>query len=682
MTAGVLRRALLLGCNSEGLEHCERDANCMAEALTRCGFEVAGCLTSSSLSGYCDGRMATPNGLSPVAEVTEQIRGFLSDCRRGDSALLYFSGHSCFDHGVFNLVVGETPTDTGHLLALDTLIGLFKQHRKPAEQLLILDCCEGEAAADDEFWNQAAGAWVRIWVAARTNEHAQELDESTQGGLFTSLILRALSDEGASLADAGGRLRISAVDGFVRDQTRKYRSKTGKPPPRPGLYGNTSHDILLAEGLARPPATGFSPDALARLRDMLHASGLGDATLARHWAEVMSASGLSAADGYRGPTGLFDTVGLDGALSNLGQAWHRPLSPVPIPLAEFVERIARVAPETNAQKLRALLRDAIQGLARGQDLDGFIASLALGQTDGDPAKTRPKSHLAIALSPCDANTQTQYAVEARLVDSRGFGDSVLAPVESVSSQGMPEMMRRALNQPAVTEAIRDPEGLLTIEFFLPVRLLGEDIDDWTPSRTSDKQAPFSERHRVTVRALVRLGPETAGDERGASDAEPYIAGWVHQWRACAPCRAAKRRAKKVPPCCIWLSEPKTSYRRMTKEGGCVFVLGFKPTTEDLDLMLRHGLAAILWAGEPLDARFMTTLLAAVAATRPNSPKQPCLADLPFAVLDLRQDAWDQTSGKTGGYHLLWDDPDRIPAFTGRRARATAEQPTLRLRSPF
>jgi hypothetical protein len=678
MAGPAKRRALLLGCNSEGLEHCERDAQQLQEALTRCGFQAGTLLAADIRQGCGVPSNGFNQGWSPKSFVSEAIHRFLASCQRGDTAVVYFSGHSRFAHDVFSLVVGEDPGDPGHLLNVRALATQFEEHHKPAERLLILDCCEAEAAASDAFWSQAAGTWGRIWVAARTNEHAQELDGETNGGLFTALILRAITDEAPRLADAAGCLKIGDADRFIRDETAKYPSKTGRPPPRSGLYGNTGHDILLAEGLRVPPATGFSPEALAVLGALLRASGVADAVLARHYGDVLARSGLFAADGYRGPTGTYQAVGLKGALSNLAEAWHRPFHRVQVPLAEFVELVARSS--TNGLELRAWLHDSLQSLAGDRDADAFIASLDLGQTLNAAVRIEPKSHLAVVVSPRDANEQTQYDVEIRLVDARGSVSSVHATVDPEPIHGLPTIMQRALNANGVLEAMKALDRPFAIELFLPSHLLHEDVDEWTPPRASKTQTPWSERYVIVVRALDRLGIGAGRD----TDAEPYVADWARQWRHCATCRGEVRDGRQRPAYCHWLPRPEASYRERVWDGGCIFVLGFKPAREQLDGMLRNGLAAILWRDEAPSKRFMTTLMKAVARTSPQGTKRPCLGDLPHALLHLRQLAWTEGTGSTGGYHLLWDDPTRIPAFTGRRAlsTATAEQPPLRLTSPF
>ncbi len=696
MTGEARRRAFLLGCNSEGLEHCERDAQRLQEVLTELDYLVADCLTGTTLQQQCTDQ-AGSLGLSPVSIVTESIRRFLSQCQHGDTALVYFSGHSLFSHDVFNLVVGEDVNDTGDLLSVASLVELFKQHNKPAERLLILDCCEAAEAAKSQFWSKTAGVWARIWVAVRTNEHAQELDAGTDGGLFTAWIIRALTTEAPRLAK-NGCLKIGQVDQFVRDRAQNYYSNSGKPAPGPGVYGGTAEDILLAEDVQEHKTTGFLPEVLTKLRALLRRSGLDDAILAEHYQAVLTHSGLTA-EGSRGPTDAYDQVGLEGALHNLAVAWYRPpVYAIQVPLAEFVTRVARAAPAI-AEDLNDWLRSSLRCLADDGDTDKFIASLALGRSLTDEHQTQPESHLAVALWPADKNTATQYDIEARLVDADGTGNSVYAPVDSVPIEEMPATMRAMLNAQRVRDAMLSSKRPLSIELFLPPGLLRADVDDWTPPRTSPHDTPLCERYIVTVRALNRLGVGAAPDVGCVDDAEPYIANWRSHWDGCNECRERKRdsnfecpeikgRGVQVSACCVFLTTPLRSYRKLLRQGVCIVVLGFEPSEEQLDLMLRNDLASVLWSHEALAQDFSGRLIAAVASVCPNICKRPCFSDLPYALLHLRQDTWEDTveegDGHTGHYHLLWDDAHRLPAFGGRRALPAAStdlQPALHLSSP-
>lgn len=430
------RRAFLLGCNSESLAHCERDAQTLCSVLAdRYGWCVDPC-TSAELRALRDQGQGTPVGL-----VSQRLRTFLKGCAGGDTAVFYFSGHSLYRRDVFNLVIGDDVNDTDHLLDLQVVVSAFKQHPKPAAFLLILDCCDaGQAAADDRFWNGIAGTWGRIWVATRTNENALECDGAARGGLFTAAIHRALTAEARRLADAGC-LRINRAHAYVSQCARDYRSPSRKAAPHPGLYGNMEHDILLAVDLGPSDTAGFAPAALWALADLIRVGG------------------LSPADDYRGPVGFGEAVTLEQAIDHLAQAGYREHQSPKVPLAEFVARVAALA--SNARDLHAWLRTALQAPAAGRDRDAFIASPALGHTATDQGRTLAKGYLAVALHPRDANPATGYSVEVRLVDPVGQGASIAAPASLLALADLPDLLRRALNAPAVLDAADTLDRSLT-----------------------------------------------------------------------------------------------------------------------------------------------------------------------------------------------------------------------------
>ncbi len=286
MVTGPVRKAFLLGCNSAGLKHCESDAEgTMHDALSRYGYDIT-TRTTRQLKQLCDQPAGPIGQLSPRDLVSMQVSQFLQTCPHGGTALFYFSGHSLYRFGVFNLVVGGDINAEGHLFSVESLIALFKQHHESAERLLILDCCDaGKVASLVGFWNNTSGDWGRIWVATRSNRHAQELDSKTQGGLFTAFIHRALTTCVREVVDDRGCLRISEVDKFVQRQASNFKSLSGKPAPIPGVFGFTPHDILLADGIEPAITTGLGPAMMQRLADLVGDAGVQEAELARIYAQ-------------------------------------------------------------------------------------------------------------------------------------------------------------------------------------------------------------------------------------------------------------------------------------------------------------------------------------------------------------------------------------------------------------
>lgn len=679
MATGPARRAFLLGCNSAGLKHCESDAKItMFEALSRYDYDITTC-TTSQLTEWCRAPAGPIGPLSPRDLVSTKVSHFLQDCPQGSTALFYFSGHSLFRGGVFNLVVGTEVNAEDHLFSVEALVAVFKQHSKPAERLLILDCCEAEKAASlDAFWNTVAENWGRIWVATRTNAHAQELDGTTNGGLFTAFVCRALTTCAPALADDRGCLRINDADKFVRQQATDFLSDSGKRAPTPSAFGSSRHDILLADGIEPALTTGVAPAAMSRAAELIRQAGVEATELARIYEEVVRLSGIDIAADSDGS--MTDGAGLNlaKALHVLERAWYREVHRVRFPLGEFLERVARRG--QNAEDLRSWIETTVRGLAPGGKAAVFLAQLHLGQTERHepPPPGQLLTHLAILLWSRDRNRRTGYDVQVRLVDAQGRGLSIEAPPCLTDLKEMPQLMTRVLDAPALLNALRQPgvSRPLTIEVFLPGDLLGLDLDQWTPvaPHSSDGKGakPLSARYILVVRPAVRLGLGSAAERGDQDPAAPYVADWGRRWNNCEACR--EERSSVPGSCWIRLDAPRRHYATVLRHGACIFFLGFKPDLEgkDLDGLLREGSAAVIWSSDGLDEACQQALLEEVEREYPQEPKRPCFEDLPYSLLFLRQQIWEETDWRdTGRLHLLWDDPQRVPEFSGR-AGATSD----------
>jgi len=688
MATGPVRRAFLLGCNSAGLKHCESDAEgTMHEALSRYGYDITTC-TTRQLKEWSAAPAGPIGPLSPRDLVSTKVGQFLQGCAQGSTALFYFSGHSLYRGNVFNLVVGSEVSAEDHLFSVEALVALFKQHSKPADRLVILDCCEAEKAASlDTFWNTAAENWGRIWVATRTNEHAQELDGDTQGGLFTAFLSRALTTCASELADNRGCLRINRADELVREQAKDFVSDSGKKAPTPSAYGASRHDILLASGIAPAVATGVAPDALQKAAELIRQSGVDTAALTTIYTEVAKLSGLELPMASTGAVAHRAEFELEEALHVLERAWYREVHRVRLPLAEFVERVARRS--DNAEELRHWLKPVVRALAPEDQMTAFLADLNLGQTERcePPPPVQPLTHLAILLWARDRNRHTAYDVQIRLVDAQGRGPSLEAPPGLIDLKSMPELMTRVLDAPELLKALCQPgvSRPLTIEVFLPRDLLGLDLDQWTPAGASGAgeqgAKPLSARYILAVRAAARLGLGAEAEAGGQNPAAPYVADWGRRWNNCGDCR--ETHAGDPTHCWTRLEAPCKHYTTLLRKGACFFLLGFKPDRdgEDLDGLLREGCAAVLWSSDGLDEDRQQALLDEVDQVYPHEPKRPCFEDLPYALLFLRQQIWEDTDERdTGRFHLLWDDPQRVPEFNGRRG--VASETATRLPASF
>jgi hypothetical protein len=683
MSQGPRHRAFLLGCNSEGLVHCEKDAQRLGRILEHRDWDAGHCHTSKDLAKQCRPDAANQYGPSGPADVAiNAFSNYLADCRQGESVLIYFSGHSLFMRGIFYLVVGDDPNKPANRLNIETLITQLKAEQRPAERLLILDCCDAGEAVGPDYWSVQAGNWGRIWVATRRNEHAQELDGDTEGGLFTAQLLRALQGRMPAAISSDGCLSLDRMDTSIRDAVTRMKRFSGRPAPIPSLYGGTRDNMLLASNIE--VVTSFVPRVLddleTRLRDVSATESLVSLGL-----EVSRACALTAADDYAGPLIGSEAPGLRELIGHLAAPGYRYTKDVPIPLAEFVSRVIEQQGGNAGlqQWLDDTLTDLWQSIVPERSKHEFIGSLQLGRTRH--VTVRRKSCLAIALRPLDANLATHYAIEALLVDDSGAGRSIDVTTEPVSPDGIPAVLKALVNDPAVDSEVSGRR--LWIEFFLPKALLGRNLDHWCWA-SDPGVAPFSARHIVTVRALARLKP-VPGDDDALVDRDAYATDWRDQWEGCRQWRDRRRSPGFDPESIEWVDDPGFDYwEAMFEDDACLFLLDFipDPAGTQLDAILRDGAGAVFWCSAADGGDYRRALFAEVSRDKERFHKQPCFEALPQAVQVLRRKTWrnNQRQGmnkpSTGGYHLLWENADRIPEFTGLVTKP--DSPAVRLSSPY
>lgn len=193
------------------------------------------------------------------------------------------------------------------------------------------------------------------------------------------------------------------------------------------------------------------------------------------------------------------------------------------------------------------------------------------------------------------------------------------------------------------------------------------------------------KYIVTVRALARL-KQPGGNVFAECERDDYIANWSRQWTRCGRWRDTDRHPGKSAEYITWVPRAEHPYLDAIDRGACLFLLGFEPdrSGNHLDEILRTGAPAVFWRSVADGQDLQQTLLGAIAADKLGLRKRP--GDLPYALYFLRRDAWEQSKRRhprepdSGAYHLLWDDPTRIPDFNGLAAKPNS--PAQRLTSPF
>lgn len=285
----------------------------------------------------------------------------------------------------------------------------------------------------------------------------------------------------------------------------------------------------------------------------------------------------------------------------------------------------------------------------------------------DDARHRPsQDHLAIALRPFHRQDTRRVLVDAMLVNARGDGARVSGlPDTAVPIDRVPRLVGALLRSREVSQPRHGRAGPLHIELFLPVAMLTRDLDELLGCR--DMLPPPHAAHHVTTRVLVRLG----GDAREAEDFEDVgIAyDWADYWRRCETCLDRPRPIGDDIDC-LRAIDDHARCRDELDQGACVLLLGFPPQRSggEIARMLFAGAAALAWCSRKAPADLRRQLRDRITGMQRHDGRGLCLRDLPSTLRDLRrqchQDSAD-AAGKThtGGYHLIWDDPDRMPKFT-------------------
>ncbi len=237
-------RAVLLGRNSGGLEHCPRDVNLMHEALRAHRFKCRVVPESATLG-----------------QVTEAVVGVIDACGADDTLVVYFSGHSYGDDGL-QLVLDDQIHVLRNQLSGATLVGWLRKCRAQ-NKLLILDSCQsGQAAPDD--WPSQPGDHFRVLTATDGRSSTKEHD-ALQAGAFTYHLHLALTDAAlrrgapAGVLTEDGHLSVDSLYPWLRRAVADYDRVEGKQPQaEPQLYGSTAKDVFFGFHLA--PAQPAAPD--------------------------------------------------------------------------------------------------------------------------------------------------------------------------------------------------------------------------------------------------------------------------------------------------------------------------------------------------------------------------------------------------------------------------------------
>lgn len=194
-----MRKALVVGIDSYpncSLKGCINDANSVARILERNGDGSA----NFSVRTYID------------VKTKGDLRGYIEDCFLGDSdiALFYFSGHGYIDDiGGYIVTPDYTEHDMG--VSMQDILAIIS-NSKCKNKIVILDCCHAGFLGRINIYGQSSSIiheGVTLLTASKSDEPSVELGNH---GLFTALLLEALS---GGAADISGFITPGSIYAYI-----------------------------------------------------------------------------------------------------------------------------------------------------------------------------------------------------------------------------------------------------------------------------------------------------------------------------------------------------------------------------------------------------------------------------------------------------------------------------------
>lgn len=166
-----------------------------------------------------------------------KLKGMIIDCFSTDAdiALFYYSGHGLVDVTGGYLVTPDY-TDYNYGVSMDEIMRIVQESRCK-NKIIILDCCHSGEIAQINLSGQNAsiiGEGVTLLTASRGEETSVECGGH---GLFTSLLLEALS---GSAADITGNITPASIYAYIDKALGAWEQ-------RPVFKTNTTQFISLRE---------------------------------------------------------------------------------------------------------------------------------------------------------------------------------------------------------------------------------------------------------------------------------------------------------------------------------------------------------------------------------------------------------------------------------------------------
>ena len=455
----MAKKAFLLGRNTGSLHHCcvwneagelqSCDVQLMQACLQRHNYQVI---------------LAEKN--ANAGQILNQLSTVLRECAQEDTFIFYFSGHSVIRQSDLCLMLADDASEFSNLYYATLLIQQLRTC-KAGSKLLILDCCE--AGQSVYKWTPANEDNFRVLTATDRTQRGKEFEE-LKAGVFAYHLHRALTEpelwvaDETGVIDAAGIIWIDKLSKWLRAAIADYGKSKQRQVPEPVLYGPDNQNVALAEHLPHYRHTFIPTSCIDELKQLLTQTKLTPDTVQSLFDDC-----LRKITGCLLPPRIYDRGRLNSLLDYLLETGRQPKANVPVPLLEFVTRLADEADNESA------LRQWVDAVARSLDLDPAQRT-TLGHTRDLPAPpTGQALYLLISLAPNDRNNQ-YYTAQAWFVDGYQKQHGVYTQDTRHTVRKTPELLAAALAHDKVKTACDETDQPLTLEFFLPRHLLDTNKD--------------------------------------------------------------------------------------------------------------------------------------------------------------------------------------------------------------
>ncbi len=203
---------------------------------------VHGMLIDGSL-GCCD-----PAGPTPLydchsrREFQDRLFDILTDWRREDQLVLYYSGHGRVVNGCYNLVF-TTEAGKTEMLPFDAVVADLRTH-SVKRAIVILDACESGAAlaagekspSHLDLPEDSIPDGIAVLASCRAKQKSYE-EKDGSASVFTNLLLDGLQSGLRGQATPDGLIGIDDITSFVNDRLSEKPYDVFPQSPAYGVHG-------------------------------------------------------------------------------------------------------------------------------------------------------------------------------------------------------------------------------------------------------------------------------------------------------------------------------------------------------------------------------------------------------------------------------------------------------------